>query len=44
MVKTRRLFWTWGEAQAKTQDKVEWRRLIAALCPRRDEEVEQVSY
>ena len=31
MVNTRRLFQTWGEVQAKTQDKVEWRRLIAAL-------------
>ena len=32
-----------GEAQAKAKDRVEWRRLIAALCPNRNGEIESVS-
>ena len=29
---------SWGEAQAKAQDRVGWRGMIAALCPSREEE------
>ena len=28
---------TWGEAQAKAQDRVYWRSFIATLCPSQDE-------
>ena len=31
---------TWFEAQAKARDRLEWRNLIAALCPNRGEKVE----
>ena len=34
---------TWGEAQAKAKDRVEWRRLISTLRPTRDGEIELVS-
>ena len=34
---------TWGEAQAKAKDRVEWRRLISTLRPTRDGEVVWVS-
>ena len=33
MIELEELGQTWNEAQAKSQDRVEWRRLIAALCP-----------
>ena len=33
MIELEELGLTWNEAQAKSQDRVEWRRLIAALCP-----------
>ena len=29
---------TWGETQAKAQERSVWRSSAAALCPRRDEE------
>jgi len=32
-----------GRRKSKAQDRVKWRRLIAALCPSRDEEVEWMS-
>ena len=28
---------TWGESQAKAQNRIEWQRLI--LCPSRDQEI-----
>ncbi len=31
---------SWGEEQTKAQGRVGWRSIIAALCPRRDEEVD----
>lgn len=34
---------TWSEAQAKAQDKVDWRCLVMVLCTSRDEEAEWVS-
>lgn len=34
---------TWFEAQAKARDRLEWRNLVAALCPNRGEKVEWVS-
>ena len=33
MVELEELGQTWNEAQAKSQDRVEWRRLVSALCP-----------
>ena len=33
MIELEELGLTWNEAQAESQDRVEWRRLIAALCP-----------
>ena len=29
---------SWGEAHAKALDRVQWRGMIAALCPSQDEE------
>lgn len=29
---------SWREAQAKARDRIQWRGMIAALCPSRDEE------
>lgn len=29
---------SWGEAQAKAQDRFQWRGLITALCPSQDKE------
>lgn len=43
MKKLEELGLTWAQAQAKTMDKVESRRLIEGLCPSRDKEVERVS-
>ena len=33
MIELEELGLTWNEAQAESQDRVEWRRLIVALCP-----------